>query len=133
MGVSFWQVAILVVLFGVPVAMYFVISGGPKDDIRKPLTFFHWSFWVSVAAVVLLVVVALVADDPDAPAPILLALFIVLSVAGWSYLIALGILASRTGRSWILWAGITFLTSPFGTIVSYIAMSTRTKSLAGKT
>jgi hypothetical protein len=127
-GVSIWQLVILLLIFGGPIAMYFVISSGPKDDIRRPLKFFHGSFWIAVVGTVVFFVVGAAVDDFDTVAAELGLLALVLIVAGWSYLVALGVLASRTGRSWILWAGLTLLTSPLGTIVSYLMMSSRAKS-----
>jgi hypothetical protein len=80
-----------------------------------------------VVAGVLLVASALAVDDADSIGGVLTSLFVVLNVASWSFLISLGVLASRTGRSWILWAGLTFITGPLGTILSYFAMSNRIK------
>jgi hypothetical protein len=124
---SIWQLLIILLLVGAPVAMYFIISGGPRGEIQRPLKFLHGSFWSYVVAGVLLVASALAVDDTDSIGGVLASLFVVLNVASWSFLISLGVLASRTGRSWILWAGLTFITGPLGTILSYFAMSNRIK------
>ena len=122
-GVSVYQILILLALCGIPL-MYFIITRGATDDIQRPLRFFHWSFWIAVVADVLFIFLSISAANPDSVGASLgLAL-----VSSWSYLIALGVVASRTGRSWILWVGLTFITSVFGMVVSYAMMSGRAES-----
>jgi hypothetical protein len=38
------------------------------------------------------------------------------------FYISLGQLAARMGKSWITWVGLSFITSPVGPIVAYMAL-----------
>ena len=42
-----------------------------------------------------------------------------------SYLICLGIVVARTGRSWIAWVGLTFILSPISFLFAYPMMRAR--------
>ena len=48
-----------------------------------------------------------------------------LVVSSIAYYISLGILAKRSGRSWIVWVGLTILINPIGWIVAYFMMRKR--------
>ena len=49
-----------------------------------------------------------------------------------TYLVCLGMVAARTGRSVIIWVGLTFLTSPFGYLAAYPMMRSKIKEDATK-
>jgi hypothetical protein len=134
-GLSIWHLLIILLIIGSPVVMYFIISRGEKGNIKRPLDFFHRSFWTwLVGLIAFFVAGAAGAIDSSSDAVVvglgLLALVVI--VAGWSYLVALGILASRTGGSGFLWAVLAFITSPFGPVVSYLMMRSRAKSVVAK-
>ena len=121
-SLSIWHLLILLVLFGSPFALYFVIASGSRSDLRRPSTFLHASFIAWSLAIVAAIVATVLLTDPDAESLVVGILVIAFAVAGWAYLMALAILASRTGRSGILWAGLAFITSPIGVVVSYPMM-----------
>lgn len=134
-GLSIWHVLILLLIIGSPVVMYFIISRGDKGDIKKPLKFFHRSFWIwLVGAIVFFIAGAAGAIDSNSDAVVvgLGLLVLVVIVAGWSYLVALGVLASRTGANGVLWAVLTWITGPFGVVVSYLMMRSRAKTFVVK-
>ena len=132
---SIWQLLIILLIVGSPVVMYFIISHGDKGDIKKPLNFFHRSFWIwLVGGIVFVVAGAAGAIDSNSDAVALGVglLVLVVIVAGWSYIVALGVLASRTGANGFLWSALTWITGPFGVIASYIMMRSRSKSFVAK-
>jgi hypothetical protein len=47
-----------------------------------------------------------------------------LLIGGWAYVMFLGVAAHKAGKSWIVWVGLTLITSPLGFLVSY-AMAIR--------
>jgi len=49
------------------------------------------------------------------------ALFFTIIASGVAFLVALGMLAARLGRSWPLWVGLTIIT-PFGPFIAYFMM-----------
>ena len=130
---SVWQLLIILLIIGSPVVMYSIISRGGKTDIKRPLKFFHRSFWIwLVGAIVFVVAGAAGAIDSTSDAVVLGVGLLVLTVivAGWSYIVALGVLASRTGANGFVWAGVAWITGPIGAIVSYFLMRSRARSFA---
>jgi hypothetical protein len=87
-----------------------------------------------VGAIVFVVSGAAGAIDSNSDAAVvglgLLALVVI--VAGWSYIVALGVLASRTGANGFLCAALTWITGPFGAIASYFMMRSRAKAFVAK-
>jgi hypothetical protein len=77
-----------------------------------------YSFWTFVAGWILLFPFA----SPELEERfwwIATAGIVLLLLGGWSDLVTLGIVAHRAGKSWIVWIGLTMITSPFGFLVSY--------------
>jgi hypothetical protein len=133
--VSIWHLLIILLIIGSPVVMYFIISRGDKGDVKKPLKFFHRSFWIWLVGVIVFVGAgAAGALDSTSDGVVvgvgLLALVVI--VAGWSYIVAVGVLASRTGANGFLWAALTWITGPFGVIASYFMMRSRAKPFLAK-
>ncbi len=106
------------------------------NDLPRPLTFLHCGFWGSIVTFGL----AVGADPPfatsDAPvlpsavANILVALFCMFAFIYW---VALGVLAQRTGRNWVLWVALGLVTLAIGFIGSYILMATRVRGEIART
>ena len=98
-------------------------------DLARPLRFLHWGFWGCVLSFALAMGVdplfaASGASLPTAVTGILLAAFAVFACVYW---VALGVLAHRTGRSWILWIVLGLATLALGFVVSYILMVSRVR------
>jgi hypothetical protein len=100
-------------------------------DLARPLRFLHWGFWGCILSFAL----AMGADPffaasgaeaslPSAVTNVLLAVFAVFACFYW---VALGVLAHRTGRNWILWIVLGLATLALGFIVSYILMVSRVR------
>ena len=119
---SIWHWLILLVLFGSPFAMYFVIASGSRTELQRQRAFLHGSFVAWIVGFVVLIASTLSGEGSDSSLIALGAAVLVIAVSGWSYLISLGLLAKRTGRSWMLWSGLAFITSPIGILVSYPLM-----------
>ncbi|MEL7449928.1 MAG: hypothetical protein AAFN78_12015 [Pseudomonadota bacterium] len=77
----------------------------------------HISFWGFHIAIALIFTIATAQSDSMLTAGLALAITV---FAIW-YFVAIGRYASRLGRSGILWGGLSFLFSPLGIWVSYIA------------
>lgn len=43
-GISIWQLLIILLIIGILVVMYLIISSGSKGDIQRPLKFFIGAF-----------------------------------------------------------------------------------------
>src|SRR5688572_470292 len=95
---------------------------------------FRMSFWISVGSTVALFGLAVVTDFQQEIHGIrLLALGLSAVVAFLSapvWYLSLGIIASRLGKSWILWTGVTFITAPFGPPIAYARMNEAIKQQA---
>jgi hypothetical protein len=50
------------------------------------------------------------------------ALLVILIVAGPVWIISLGMIAHRLGRRWLVWVGLSIITSPFGPLFIYLVM-----------
>jgi hypothetical protein len=93
--------------------------------LRTPARVLNWSFFISIGAIVAAII--LQADDPtlftaNPLAPDLLIIIGIASVAGLAFYIALGQLAARLGKSWILWVGLSIITAPVGPFIAYLMM-----------
>jgi len=84
---------------------------------RKFVDITFWCSHLSFAAAIIL----MPANPPKEPQGIIVALFSVALVLLLLYFFAIGRFAKNMGRSSIVWAGLSFLFSPVGAWVSYIA------------
>ena len=93
----------------------------------KPITralslSFTWSFWLSVGAFLVLVVVGLATPQHQGLTAIELLLVLLMLAAGPVWYVSLGMVAHRLGRRWLVWVGLSFITSPIGPLVIYPLM-----------
>jgi len=100
-------------------------------DLARPLRFLHWGFWGCMLSFALAMGIDQLfpASDwgsvPSIAIAVLLAAFCVFGCLYWT---ALGVLAQRTGRSWVLWIVVGLATLALGFIVSYILMASRVQT-----
>jgi hypothetical protein len=62
------------------------------------------------------------AETKDLYFLLILGCFCGVLAAGAAFHVVLGMLAHALGRSPIVWVGISFLTAPFGSLISYLVM-----------
>lgn len=102
------------------------MSNGP--NVAQPLKRLHVGFWGSIVSFGLAMGVE-PALGASAAAPFvtnaLLAAFVALALLYWT---ALGVLAHRTGRNWIVWVVAGLATLAIGFIVTYGLMVSRVRS-----
>lgn len=94
---------------------------------QKPITrtltsSFVWSFTVSIAGFVGLMILGVIEQKHDGISPVAMLLVILMVVAGSVWYISLGTLANRLGRRWLVWVGLSFITSPIGPLVIFPLM-----------
>jgi hypothetical protein len=83
------------------------------------------SFLLEIAGVALLILLPNSSSRDLSPVDIT-CIFLLVG-AGVAFYIALGMLAARLGKSWILWVGLTIITKPIGSIIAYFLMRQRVK------
>jgi hypothetical protein len=124
------QLALVLLAIGVLILAIRIVRASPNDDLARPLTFLHWGFWGSVLSFALPVGAEQLFAASDAPllpiavTNVLLAAFYVFACFYWA---ALGVLAQRTGRNWVLWVALGLATLAIGFIVSYVLMAGRVR------
>ena len=118
-GISFWQLVIVGVVVAIPIASVIFVRKGNKTDTARPYRLLNLSFILNVALFPIFLISGQLGLD-------FLLVQLVCSLVGWAafcvYLASLGVLASRLGRSPLVWVGLTFITSPFGFIISFFMM-----------
>ena len=125
-GISFWQLIIITLILAALIYCFHLVRKGPKHDLVRPFRFLNGSFLVSIAATILVVMTG--SEPAELPSGGYMLSFLVLILSGWTFWISLGVLASRLGRSPIIWVGVPFITSPIGPIVAYFMMRSRVQS-----
>ena len=131
MSNSLVQLALLLIAIGVLALSIRVVRSSATDDLARPLRFLDWGFWGCNLSFVLAIGVdpLFAASDAGAFLPsvvinVLLAAFYVFACFYWT---ALGVLAHRTGRSWVIWVVAGLATLALGFIASYILMASRVR------
>ena len=105
-----------------------------ENPIAGPMKWLTISFVGTLVGVVILYVVAFsFPSESDTGMTLLMLVFVVLTVTSWTFLICLGKIAKRTGRSWIVWCGLVFITSPIGWLVAYPLIRSKVQNDAKKT
>jgi hypothetical protein len=100
-------------------------------NTKRPLRSLHIGFWGSIVSFALVM-----ATEPALGASVampvvanaLLIAFVVLAILYWT---ALGVLAHRTGRNWIVWVVAGLATFAIGFIVTYALMVSRVRNPSG--
>ncbi len=130
MRISLLQLALLPIAIGVLLLGVLIVRRSPEGDLARPLKFLHWGFWGSVFSSALPIGVDwLFATDagpflPSVVSYLFMAVFYVFACFYWA---ALGVLAQRTGRSWVLWVVAGLATLAVGFFVSYLLMTSRAR------
>jgi len=87
---------------------------------------FYFTYPLSMLCTVPIIFIPAFSDPGTKPGGLALAIavvsFILMFVAGWAWLISLGIIASRLGKSWISWCGLSVIFSPISPIIIYFLM-----------
>jgi NAD/NADP transhydrogenase beta subunit len=97
-------------------------------NVARPLRTLHVGFWGSIVSFGLVM-----GTEPALGASVavpfatnvLLATFVVFALLYWT---ALGVLAHRTGRNWLVWVVAGLATFAIGFIVTYALMVSRTRN-----
>ena len=94
---------------------------------RKPVTralaqSFIWSFIISVGCFVGMVVIGATTSRQPGITPAEGLLLLLMVAAGLGWYITLGMIASRLGRRWLVWTGVSFITAPIGPLVVFPLM-----------
>lgn len=108
-------------------------SPGSLDRLMNILTA---SFFAQIAVLIFLAAIPVpeIGSIPEAMAmPIFLVVVPVLLVSGFAFWISLGMLAAKTGRSGVVWVGLSFITAPIGSIIAYSRMLNIVKGLREET
>ena len=98
-----------------------------NDKLTRPKQVLVWSFVVSLAATAGFFYMTSNTNFEEAPIEPFLGLVLVMCAAGLAFYISLGVLASRLGRSPIVWVGLAFIFGPFGAIGTFVAMLSHVK------
>lgn len=97
----------------------------PKKRLAEPFRLLTWSLALCLVGVLTLY------SALDGPKALMIAGFCVWIVSGFAFYLALGVLASRLGRSWIVWVGMSMITNPIGPIVAYVRMRQLVENATG--
>lgn len=94
---------------------------------QKPITrtlvlSFIWSFAVSITSFVGLMILGVMEQQHEGISPIAMLLVILMVASGPVWYTSLGMLANRLGRRWLVWVGLSFITSPIGPLVIFPLM-----------
>ena len=123
---------LLVALIGVPVLAIRIVRSGPTDDLARPLKFLHWGFWGAILGFALAMGAdsLVTADDaasvlPGVATSVLAAAFYVCACFYWT---AVGVLARRLQRNWILWVVVGLATLALGFFATYVLMAIRVRN-----
>lgn len=96
------------------------------EDLDRLRTLLTWSFGISLLFTFGVIIVANISDDPVDPDDylngILMVLIAAMGISGLGFLVALGRLATRLGRSGINWVGSVIIFPPIGAFVAYFRM-----------
>lgn len=131
------QLFFVVVLIGGPILSIRIVRSGAKEDLGRPLTFLSWSFWGAIFSFALAMGAATLFETsagtglmPVVVANSLLIAFYLFACVYWT---SLGVLAHRTGRSWILWIAAGLATLALGFVATYILMRSRVRAKLNET
>ena len=94
---------------------------------EKPITrvlsqTFTGSFLILVGCFAGMIVFGATTPEHTGITPVEAVLLLVMVAAGWAWYITLGIIAHRLGRRWLVWTGLSFITTPIGPLIVYPLM-----------
>jgi len=102
------------------------LGGQGRATTKRPVTrllrqMFTWSIVGVVVPIVAIIVLANFASVQESVLPLLLSFLCIASGITWS--VTLGMIASRLGRSWVVWVGLSMITSPVGFVLASALMT----------
>ena len=130
-GLGFQELFVLPVIVGLPALLWRIFSRLVHRELKSLMQILTWSFVTAVTSCALLVVLGILiapaSGEPSKEPSLLEGICLsvgglVVYVTGLSFYICLGILAKRLSRSWIVWVGLTIITTPIGQFVAYFRM-----------
>ncbi|HSC15286.1 MAG TPA: hypothetical protein VLI71_09235 [Gammaproteobacteria bacterium] len=126
MAMSMAELALLLaVLVGVPVLSIRIVRSGLTDDLARPLKFLHGGLWGAILSFALAMGAGYLLTVPSGVVyNFLLAAFYVCACLYWT---AVGVLAHRLQRSWILWVVVGLATLAIGFFATYILLAVRVR------
>src|SRR5688572_1869624 len=130
------QLFFVVVLIGGPILSIRIVRSGAKEDLARPLTFLSWSFWGAIFSFALAMGAATLFETSAGslmPGVVANSLLIAFYLSACVYWTSLGVLAHRTGRSWILWIAAGLATLALGFVATYILMRSRVRAKLNET
>ncbi len=100
---------------------------------RKPVTralsqTFTLAFLITVGCFVAMVILGATTPEHKGITPLEGFLLLLMVAGAWTWYIALGVIASRLGRRWLVWTGLSFITAPIGPFIAYPLMLGHIKS-----
>ena len=100
---------------------------------KKPITrllsqTFTWSFLISVGCLVGMIVLGATTPGHTGITPVESILLSLMVAAGWAWYVTLGIIAHRLGRRWLVWTGLSFITTQIGSLIVYPLMLSHIKA-----
>jgi hypothetical protein len=122
---------LLVVLIGGPVLSIGAVRRSPIDDLARPLKFLHLAFWGAILAFALAMAAGRLFGASVSPpllagvANVLMTAFYVCACFYWT---AVGVLAHRLKRSWILCVSVGLATVAIGFFVTYVLLVIRVRN-----
>jgi len=94
-----------------------------KKPISRALSLsFVWSFLVSVGSFIALMVIGATSAPHEGITTVEGLLVALMVLSGPVWYVSLGMLANRLGRRWLVWVGLSFITSPIGPFVIFPLM-----------
>lgn len=133
MALSLPEIAVvLVVLVGGPVLSIRTVRSGPTTDLARPLKVLHWGFWGAIVAFALAMGAGRLFSASGAASVPAEVVYDVLATAFYVcacfYWTAVGVLAHRLQRSWILWVAVGLATLAIGFFATYILLVIRMRN-----
>jgi hypothetical protein len=136
MDVSLSQLVLVVVLIAGPVLSIRVVRSGARDDLARPYQFLSVGFWGAVLSFALAMGAGALFERREATGslPVLVtnSLLLVFYAFACAYWTSLGVLAHRTGRSWIIWVVAGLATLALGFVATYIIIGNDVRSKLSK-
>jgi hypothetical protein len=136
MSLSLYQVVVVAVLIAGPLLSIRAVRSGAKDDLARPFRFLNLGFWGAVLSFALAMGAGALFERRGAtgllPLFITNSLLLVFYAFACAYWTSLGVLAHRTGRSWVVWVVAGLATLALGFVATYIVIGNDVRSKLSK-
>ncbi len=83
---------------------------------------FYLTYPLAILCVVVMILLETSSNAGTELSSLSIALVPLMVVFGWAWIISLGIVTSRLGKSWILWCGLSIIFSPISPLIIYFMM-----------